>query len=124
MGAGHKPIVTAPTSFGSTEPRDLRERFKDVINVKDFGAKGDGVTDDTQAISSAISAASNFNSRVFFPLGTYKISSYVDLTKDIFGDGYISDGSNSQPVSGQLDIYVSPNGNGAGISSSKPTNTK
>ena len=41
MNNENKPIVIAPISFGgSTEPRDLRERFADVVNVKDFGAKG------------------------------------------------------------------------------------
>jgi hypothetical protein len=39
-------------------------------NIQDFGAVGDGVTDDTVAIQAAI--ASNIN--VFFPAGTYKIT--------------------------------------------------
>jgi hypothetical protein len=39
-------------------------------NIQDFGAVGDGVTDDTVAIQAAI--ASNLN--VFFPAGTYKIT--------------------------------------------------
>lgn len=36
---------------GSTELRTLGERFSDVVNVKDFGAKGDWKSDDTAAFT-------------------------------------------------------------------------
>jgi hypothetical protein len=42
------------------------------INVRDFGARGDGSTDDTQAITNAITVASATPmSTVYFPAGTY-----------------------------------------------------
>jgi hypothetical protein len=47
------------------------------INVKLFGAKGDGISDDTQAIKSAVSRAAVTHSRVIFPPGTYLVSSSI-----------------------------------------------
>lgn len=47
-----------------------------VFNVKDYGATGDGATDDTSSINSAIAAANATSGGiVFFPLGTYIVSS-------------------------------------------------
>jgi hypothetical protein len=42
-----------------------------VDNVKDFGAKGDSITDDTNAIQSAANDAANNHRSLFFPAGTY-----------------------------------------------------
>lgn len=46
------------------------------INVKtDFGAVGNGVTDDTTAINNAIAAANLSGAPIFFPAGTYRVTS-------------------------------------------------
>jgi|SRR5882672_10265788 len=43
-----------------------------IINVKDYGAYGDGIHDDTQAIQRALDATSkNGESTIFYPNGTY-----------------------------------------------------
>lgn len=44
------------------------------LNVRDFGAKGDGITDDTLFIQSAIMACPK-KGRVLIPEGTYKVTS-------------------------------------------------
>jgi hypothetical protein len=41
------------------------------LNVHDFGAMGDGVTDDTQAINKALQAGHDQQANVYFPSGTY-----------------------------------------------------
>ncbi|OPA74103.1 hypothetical protein BVG16_25475 [Paenibacillus selenitireducens] len=42
------------------------------INVKDFGAKGNGVTDDSNAIQQAINSIKNTGGSILFPDGVYK----------------------------------------------------
>ncbi|MCI8876115.1 MAG: glycoside hydrolase family 28 protein [Lachnospiraceae bacterium] len=51
------------------------------LNVRDFGAKGDGVSDDTSFIQAAISSCPR-DSRVLIPRGTYKVTSLF-LKSDI-----------------------------------------
>jgi PA14 domain/Pectate lyase superfamily protein len=45
-----------------------------VLNVKDFGAKGDGITDDTAAIQAALNAYPNGMRIIYLPNGTYLVS--------------------------------------------------
>jgi hypothetical protein len=62
-----------------------------VFNVKNFGAKGDGITDDSNAIQAAIAAADNVDmSTVYLPGGTYLTSQSLFLGWDKvrwLGDG-------------------------------------
>jgi hypothetical protein len=45
-----------------------------VLSVKDYGATGNGTTDDTAAIQAAVNAAATFGATVFFPPGTYIVA--------------------------------------------------
>jgi hypothetical protein len=60
------------------------------VNVLDFGAKGDGVTDDTSAIQAAINSSVAAN--VYFPPGNYLISQCLNNTngyRRLFGGSQI-----------------------------------
>jgi hypothetical protein len=50
------------------------------VNVRDFGAVGDGVTDDAAAITSADASAAAAGAGLFFPGGTYAVGSTVTMT--------------------------------------------
>jgi len=47
---------------------------KEMLNAMDFGAKGDGTTDDTEAIQKAMNKAALSNGAVFIPEGNYLCS--------------------------------------------------
>lgn len=51
----------------------------ELVNVREFGAKGDGTTDDRASIMNAVIAASAKGGTVFFPPGTYLISLGLDI---------------------------------------------
>lgn len=48
------------------------------INVKDFGATGDGTTDDTAAIETAIASVTS-GGTLYFPFGTYRVTNSITL---------------------------------------------
>jgi hypothetical protein len=50
-----------------------------VVNVKDFGATGDGVTNDTVAVQAAIDSLSATGGTVFFPTGEYRIARNIGV---------------------------------------------
>jgi hypothetical protein len=80
---------------GSTTQRLLSSRFADSVNVKDFGATGDGVSNDTVAVLAAIaSAIARKIVNVDFPSGTYVLASQLIITAPILlrgqGAGFLS----------------------------------
>ncbi|KYD05271.1 peptidase G2 autoproteolytic cleavage domain-containing protein [Bacillus atrophaeus] len=81
-------ITKIPASGANLVEKTLNEFIRRSVNVKDFGAKGDGVTDDTKAFNDAFASGKR---EVFVPPGTYmvqglKIPSYTK----IYGVGFQS----------------------------------
>jgi hypothetical protein len=58
---------------------DAIPHLAQTANVKNFGAIGDGIADDTKAIQAAIDATTQ--GAVFVPPGRYKITDYIRLSK-------------------------------------------
>ena len=67
--------------------RTIESKLRDTVSVKDFGAVGDGVADDTTAFASALATGKS----VFIPDGTYLITSSLTVStggQAIFGEGW------------------------------------
>src|SRR6185295_9786639 len=62
-------VATMTSTFGSS--------------VKDFGARGDGSTDDTAAIQAAIDACGSNSCTVVFPPGNYVIRDTIVVSHDL-----------------------------------------
>lgn len=69
-----------------SETKEVRTAYEFVtLNVRDFGAKGDGVSDDTPCLQAAILSCPQ-HSRVFVPKGVYRFTSLFlksDLTLEL-----------------------------------------
>jgi len=77
---GGSSLTEGTSDVSSSKPikAELRDQGGAVFNVKAYGAKGDNVTDDTQAIQAAIDACPN-GGMVFFPAGLYRITAPLSI---------------------------------------------
>ena len=65
--------------FGQARPHWLQIQGKPMLDVRDFGAKGDGATDDTAAFQAAL----DVGGEILIPEGTFVVSSPLIATKSI-----------------------------------------
>ena len=91
--AGSRLSGFRQTGTGATA-RTVDDKLKDTVSVKDFGAVGDGTTDDTAAIQAAINAANG--KPVLIPGGTYRITSTLTWSPTT----YVSSFAPSLKISG------------------------
>lgn len=102
-------IVTQQTAVLGTTSADLvsytapeiraveqtvQTKLDQTISVKDFGAVGDGVADDTAAIQSAIDAMDAY-SALYFPAGNYKVTSKITFDPPQNNVGFFGDGASA-----------------------------
>jgi hypothetical protein len=85
---GDESGFTIVTGVDSAHPikRTLQHKLDETVSVRDFGATGDGVTDDTAAINRAIQriysatyndSSSKVRRTIYFPAGSYLVSSTI-----------------------------------------------
>ena len=86
-----------------SKARSLGNRANDIVSVLDFGAVGDGVTDDTAAIQAAIDYASTLGAELYFPTGVYKHTSTL-IWKN--GVRYFGPNVNASNTLGAVLVYT------------------
>jgi len=92
--AGGYTVQTGPTS-GDPVRRTLQSVLDEMASVKDFGATGDGETDDTDAINRALfqmfcrEANPQVRRSLFFPAGVYRVTDSIKIPPycKIYGEG-------------------------------------
>jgi polygalacturonase len=102
-------------------PRTVQGKLRDMVSIKDFGAVGNGVADDTTAIQAALNAcgarATNYYGEtnglsIYFPWGTYKITAPLVIPSNA-GISFVGDGGTKskiwQSVNGQDAFQLSGN---------------
>jgi len=105
-GAFSGAITGGVTATGSTTSRTLATRFADSANVKDFGAIGNGVANDTAAIQAAINYMNTTYSGgiVFVPAGNYYVPGGLTLKG---GVELVGEGRGSTTIQAQtVDVTV------------------
>lgn len=97
-GKGSELISFLQSGVGAVT-RTLLSKGRDFYNVRDFGAVGDGITDDTNAFKAALSAVSLAQTvrgaSIYVPRGHYK------LTDTLILSSYVADNANNLAIIGE-----------------------
>jgi hypothetical protein len=83
----YDPPFTGAVTSGYT----VQDKLSQTVSVKDFGAVGNGIANDTTAIQNALNTNSG-NVSVYFPKGVYLINSTILIPQNhatkMYGDGF------------------------------------
>ena len=89
IGGTDAGLVTYNEGDTGAVTRTVKAKLQESVSVKDFGAVGDGVTDDTAAIQAALDSNAN-GINLYFPSGTYNFTALTITYKSstITGAGF------------------------------------
>ena len=95
-------VTYTPAGTGAVDTT-VQAKLRETVSVQDFGAKGDGTTDDTAAIQLAINSLANWPSdnaykSVFFPSGTYRVVGTLSIPLSATYSAFFGSGNNSSRI--------------------------
>lgn len=82
LSTANYPVARLKHVTGLDASGNVRHAFAPTINVKDFGAVGDGTTDDTAALKAAFDATMATGAVLTFDEGTYLVSGAITTIAD------------------------------------------
>ena len=87
-------VLYTPAGTGAVAT-DVQSKMREIVSVKDFGAVGDGTTDDTAPVIAAVAAALAAGALLYWPAGTYLTASSIANLHSVrhFGLGGLKRGS-------------------------------
>ncbi|MDF2723803.1 MAG: hypothetical protein K0Q59_3478 [Paenibacillus sp.] len=86
-GAGETDADSILYKYGGSQPeRTVGAKLRETVSVKDFGAIGDGIADDTAAIQAAANSLTR-GGLLLLPAGTYIISDTIQVPQGLIIQG-------------------------------------
>lgn len=109
MNDANAVVYRAQSAISGSTNRTALSKLADFVSVKDFGAVGDGIADDSAALAAAIAHEQASKKGLMFPGGTYLVTStlaflggaYSDLT--FWANGKVTIHSTASGVVASLD---------------------
>ncbi|MFZ9263871.1 MAG: glycosyl hydrolase family 28-related protein [Polynucleobacter sp.] len=92
--SGADAVTYTPAGVGA-QTTTVQAKLRETVSVKDFGAVGDGVTDDTAAMQAAIDYCHTNFRTLYLPAGTYKLTSTITKASSFYGVNITGEGANN-----------------------------
>jgi hypothetical protein len=100
-------LVTYQPPFTGGVATTVQDKLAQYVSVKDFGAVGDGVADDTNEIQAALTYAASLNGcTIFFPPGVYKCDGVLTLPGTPIGISIEGSGRDNTGQSSSRILYT------------------
>ena len=81
-GGSSDPAVDQNYTYPGAVTETVQNRLEQYVSVKDFGATGNGSTDDTTAIQNAFNSVFVTGGTIYFPAGVYNVTSTLTINRN------------------------------------------